>query len=200
MKNIQDIFMERLNVVNNDKVEQFKGEELNHLWFTSDTHFSHEKTRIKAARPFDNINEMDKEIIKQWNKIVKPNDIVYHLGDFGNLNVLKKLNGKVRLVMGNHEKKNGYTKDDLLKAGFIKVFEDRALIELNGKLIHMCHEPSKHIPNMHNLFGHVHDLAFIKPYGINIGVDVHHYRPVSYERMMYYSNLTGNGYQGEFTI
>jgi calcineurin-like phosphoesterase family protein len=108
--NIQDVFMERLNVVNNDKVEQFKGDELNHLWFTSDTHFSHEKTRIKAARPFDNISEMDKEIIKQWNKIVKPNDIVYHLGDFGNLDILKKLNGRIRLIMGNHERKEELTK------------------------------------------------------------------------------------------
>lgn len=188
------------NSISNLPVESFNGDQLNHIWFISDTHFGVDKTRVKTCRPFDSVNEMDKEMIKQWNKVIKPNDIVYHLGDFGNLNVLKKLNGKVRLIMGNHEKKNGYTKDDLLKAGFVKVFEDRALIELDGKLIHMCHEPSKHVPNMHNLFGHVHDLAFIKPYGINIGVDVHHYRPVSYERMMYYSNLTGDGYQGEFTI
>ena len=85
-------------------------------------------------------------------------------------------------------------KEDLLKAGFVRVHENTAVIEINGKMIHMCHEPSKHNPNMFNLFGHVHDLAFIKPYGINVGVDVHHYRPVSYERMMYYANLTGDGY------
>ena len=99
---------------NHPGVPKFVGDELNRLWFTSDTHFSHEKTRIKAARPFNNTNEMDKEIIKQWNEIVKPNDIVYHLGDFGNLDMLNKLNGKIRLVMGNHERKVGRGTDHVL--------------------------------------------------------------------------------------
>jgi calcineurin-like phosphoesterase family protein len=139
-------------------------------------------------------------MIKNWNKFIKPNDIVYHLGDFGNLNIINKLNGKIRIIMGNHEHRNNITPEELLKVGFIKVFEHTAVIEANGKLIHMCHEPSKHNPNMFNLFGHVHDLAFIKPYGVNVGVDVNHYRPMSYERMIYYSNLTGSGYTGEFTI
>ena len=53
---------------------------------------------------------------------------------------------------------------------------------------------------MFNLFGHIHDLGFIKPYGLNVGVDVNHYRPMSYEKMMYYANLTGDGYKGEFTL
>ena len=184
----------------NNIVESFKGEETKHLWFISDTHFSVDRTRVLTCRPFDSVTEMDKEIIKQWNKVIKPNDVVYHLGDFGNLSIINKLNGKIRLIMGNHERKQGLTKEDLLKAGFVKVFDYNAMIEVNGKVINMVHEPSKHIPNMFNLFGHVHDLAFIKPYGINVGVDVNHYRPVSYERMMYYGNLTGSGYTGEFTI
>ena len=102
--------------------------------------------------------------------------------------------------MGNHERKAGFTVNDLLEAGFEKVYEENAIIEANGKLINLIHEPSKHDPNMFNLFGHIHDLGFIKPYGLNVGVDVNHYRPMSYEKMVYYSNLTGSGYKGEFTI
>ena len=30
----------------------------------------------------------------------------------------------------------------------------------------------------------------ITPYGVNVGVDVNHYRPMSCEKMLYYSNLT----------
>ena len=184
MKNIQDIYMERLYNINIDGIEKFNSEQANHLWFTSDNHFGRDKTRIVTCRPFDSANEMDREMIKNWNKFIKPNDIIYHLGDFGNLDILKKLNGTIRLVMGNHERKAGLTKEDLLAAGFDQVFEDNAIIEVKGKLINMIHEPSKHNPNMFNLFGHIHDLGFIKPYGLNVGVDVNHYRPMSYEKMM----------------
>lgn len=200
MQNIYDVFMERVNFVNSMEIDRFNGDDLNHLWFTSDNHFSRDKTRVLTCRPFDSANEMDKEMIKNWNKFIKPNDIVYHLGDFGNLDILKKLNGRIRLIMGNHERKAGLTVNDLLEAGFEKVYEENAIIEANGKLINLIHEPSKHDPNMFNLFGHIHDLGFIKSYGLNVGVDVNHYRPMSYEKMIYYSNLTGSGYKGEFTI
>ena len=200
MKNIYDVYMERVNYINSNDIARFNGDELNHLWFTSDNHFGRDKTRVLTCRPFDSANEMDKEMIKNWNKFIKPNDIVYHLGDFGNLDILKKLNGRIRLIMGNHEKKVGLTVEDLLNAGFEQVFENSAIIEADGKLIHLIHEPSKHDPDMFNLFGHIHDLGFIKPYGLNVGVDVNHYRPMSYEKMMYYANLTGPGYKGEFTL
>lgn len=186
------------NFINN--VEVFKGADLNKLWFISDTHFSTDKTRVKTCRPFDSASEMDNEMIKQWNKVIKKNDIVYHLGDFGNLDILPKLNGRIRLIMGNHERKQNLTKQDLLKAGFEQVFEYNAVINANGRLINMVHEPSKHNPSMFNLFGHIHDMCMIKPYGVNVGVDVNHYRPMSYEKMDYYSNLTGSGYKGEFAL
>ena len=48
--------------------------------------------------------------------------------------------------MGNHERKVGLTPADLLEAGFDQVFEDYAIIEADGKLIYMVHEPSKHNP------------------------------------------------------
>ncbi len=200
MKDIQTIYMEKLTLLEENKIEKFNGDQLKHLWFTSDNHFGRDKTRVVTCRPFDSVNEMDKAMIKNWNKYIKPNDIVYHLGDFGNLDILKKLNGRIRLIMGNHEVKNGLTKEMLLAAGFEQVFEYNAIIECDGVKINMIHQPSKHDPSMFNLFGHVHDLAFIKPYGVNVGVDVNHYIPMSYEKMVYYRNLTGPGYSGEFTI
>ena len=182
------------------KIEKFTSKDTPHLWFISDTHFSTDKTRVKTCRPFDSAAEMDNEMIKQWNKVIKKDDIVYHLGDFGNLAILPKLNGRIRLIMGNHERKQGYTKEDLLKAGFEQVFEDSTIIDIKGRLIKLIHEPSKHDPSMFNLFGHIHDIVMIKPFGVNVGVDVNHYRPMSYEKMDYYSNLTGPGYKGEFAL
>lgn len=79
------------------------------VWFTSDTHFGHKNILKyeKEARPFDNIYEMNEAIIDRWNGVVKPRDIVYHLGDVSlsknSLPLLEKLNGHKRLVMGNHD-------------------------------------------------------------------------------------------------
>ena len=62
------------------------------------------------TRPFSTVEEMDEALIDNWNSVVKPGDKVYHLGDvtFGNKenyieNIHKKLNGKKRLIVGNHD-------------------------------------------------------------------------------------------------
>lgn len=58
------------------------------------------------------MDEMNETMIDIWNKKVKPNDIVYHLGDvgFGDVNwinnIFDRLNGKeFRLLVGNHDTK-----------------------------------------------------------------------------------------------
>ena len=185
---------------NNTNVQKFTLEELENVWFTSDTHFGSEKTITKAARPFDNVNQMNKEIIKQWNSVVKPNDIVYHLGDFGDLQHLNKLNGKIRLVMGNHERKENMTVEKLLSYGFDAVYENNAVIVADGLTVNMCHEPSKHNNKMFNLFGHLHNLILLKPYGVNVGVDCHHYQPINFDRIQLYIRLRDNAYKGELFI
>ena len=199
---MKELYKSYLEVYNNmsSSVDKFNGEEVNHLWFTSDTHFGSNKTITKAARPFDSTNEMEKEIVKQWNKTVKPNDIVYHLGDFGDLSVLPKLNGKIRLIMGNHERKENLTKEDLLAAGFDEVYETTKIIVVNGMTINLCHEPSKHNKHMFNLFGHLHNLILLKEFGVNVGVDCHHYRPINFDRIELYIRLRDNAYKGELFI
>jgi calcineurin-like phosphoesterase family protein len=197
MSDLYKVYLERMN---NNPIEEFDGDDLKHLWFTSDTHFTHEKTRIKAARPFDNIGEMDREIIKQWNKIVKPNDIVYHLGDFGNLKMLKKLNGKIRLIMGNHERKEGLTVEELLEAGFDQVFEENVVIKVDGLIMNLIHEPSKNNPKLFNLFGHLHNLCIVKEFGINVGQDCNYFRPIDFEKISLYKRLKENAYKGELFL
>ena len=73
------------------------------IFFTSDTHFSQERTLELSKRPFKNVEEMDNAIIDNWNSVVEPNDIVYHLGDFGNVEICKKLHGNIKLILGNYE-------------------------------------------------------------------------------------------------
>lgn len=78
-------------------------------WFTSDTHFGHKNILEyeKEARPFTTLQEMHEVMIERWNSVVSKNDVVYHLGDFAfgrhTIQIADRLNGKKRLVMGNHD-------------------------------------------------------------------------------------------------
>lgn len=87
---------------------------MNNIWFTSDTHFSHRniiKYYPETRGRFKDIEEMNEAIIEEWNKRIKPNDTIYHLGDviFGNSQdaekIIRRLNGKKILIAGNHDHK-----------------------------------------------------------------------------------------------
>lgn len=80
----------------------------------SDTHFGHEKTCTTfkrndgtPLRPFASAEEMDEVMVERWNAVVRPHDKVYHLGDVvihrRFLPILSRLNGKKRLIRGNHD-------------------------------------------------------------------------------------------------
>jgi len=44
--------------------------------------FSHTNIVKYCNRPFANIHEHDETLIANWNSVVKPDDDIYHLGDF----------------------------------------------------------------------------------------------------------------------
>ena len=81
------------------------------LWITSDHHWGHFNIIRYTGRPFKTVHEMNKVMTERWNSLVKPGDTVYHLGDlcFHNKihpkDLIKKLNGKIILIKGNHDKK-----------------------------------------------------------------------------------------------
>ena len=51
------------------------------IYFTSDTHFCHNKDFCYEPRGFKTIEEMNEKIFNNWNSIVTDEDDVYHLGD-----------------------------------------------------------------------------------------------------------------------
>ena len=79
------------------------------IWITSDTHFCHNKDFLYAPRGFSNEWDMNKAIIENWNKIIDPDDDVYHLGDVmlnnneEGIKCLKSLKGHIRIIRGNHD-------------------------------------------------------------------------------------------------
>lgn len=75
-------------------------------FFIADTHFGDKSIFRYENRPFTDVDEMDQQMISLWNAVVSPEDIVYHLGDFGGdgreSQILSQLNGIMYLVKGNH--------------------------------------------------------------------------------------------------
>lgn len=51
------------------------------ILFTSDLHLGHKNIVDLCNRPFRDVDAMDLELIKNWNRKVKKNDIVYLIGD-----------------------------------------------------------------------------------------------------------------------
>ena len=58
------------------------------VWFTSDTHFNHDKEFIYKSRGYDNRYEHNDALIAKINEYVRTNDVLIHLGDFC-LNITK---------------------------------------------------------------------------------------------------------------
>ena len=82
-------------------------------FFISDTHFGHANIlKFVASRGarFASTQEHDAGLEAAWNKAVQPEDEVFHLGDLAFMNrraldaLLRRLNGKKFLLMGNHDK------------------------------------------------------------------------------------------------
>ena len=167
------------------------------LYFTSDTHFNHTNIISYCQRPFKNVDEMNERIIANWNEVVSEDDIIFHLGDFclGGAaewtRLLDRLNGKIYLIMGNHDRKN-------IRQGFMDRFEHVAMqmhIEVGKQRIYLNHYPflcfEGGYKNVWQLFGHVHTrksntgidagrLQYLYPTQYDVGVDNNNFAPVSF--------------------
>ncbi len=174
------------------------------LFFTSDTHFFHKNIITYTNRPFENIHQMNEAIVKNWNKVVPKDGIVFHLGDVSLRAIPKvlndllfRLNGDKYLVIGNHEK-------DALGKEYIRthwkgiydiaeIFVPDEEITYKKQHILMCHYPMLTWNASHRgswqLFGHVHGGLSNKgeinhhPAQMDVGVDCHNFTPISYQQV-----------------
>ena len=168
-------------------------------FFTSDTHFSQERTRELSRRPFPNLYEMDLEMISNWNKAVTMNDVVYHAGDFGDIetmrDILSCLNYKTLvLVLGNYDRKIvSEIENELSMLGRDVVISSVESFEEDGKTYYVVHEPDEgssvpEYPDNIVLYGHIHGRAFAKRNGFDLATDYHRYTPISMEQVKWFAN------------
>lgn len=102
-------------------------------FFTSDTHFGHQRIIELCNRPFRDVDHMNIEIVDEWNKTVTAPDVVYHLGDVAlgqidqSLPIVSRLNGYRILVNGNHDRpfmNRGKARYDEWHDRYSEVFHD----------------------------------------------------------------------------
>lgn len=155
-------------------------------WFISDTHFFHANIlkftneEGKRIRPFDSLEEMHEYMIEKWNGVVKPNDYVYHLGDVtfqyhgGFNNLMRRLNGQKRLIVGNHDK----IWNPALQMNFQKVDLWKGFKEHNFTASHIPLRLESLRDGAFNVHGHIHQNKSPTPNHINVSVEVRDYTPV----------------------
>lgn len=169
-------------------IQDLKGK-LTHYFFTADTHFGNDRTLQLVKRPFKTVEEMDGEMVKQWNMTVTNDDVVYHLGDFGNPKILPMLNfKKMFLIRGNYESDD--ILDEILKCPRVTLLPSLTPIIIQGTEFLLVHEPDKGLKNSKKnyLFGHIHRTQMIKKNGLNVGVDLFFYKPVSEDEIIFWWN------------
>ena len=155
------------------------------VWFTADTHFGHANVIRYCQRPFGSVEEMDAELVARWNAVVRPDDDVWHLGDFclGRRGVassyLERLAGRKHLIWGNHDSPT--TRADLGWASS----QGMAEIGVNGRRVILLHYAMRVWPKAHHgslhLYGHSHGCLPGDGQSCDVGVDVPawKFRPVS---------------------
>lgn len=156
-------------------------------FFTGDTHFGHKRILeyCPTTRLYDTIEEHDETLIKRWNSVVSPEDHVYHVGDVSfsdhgrTIEIFRQLNGKVSLILGNHDK--GIVKALPYLPNIIEVVSYKE-IKLNNNTIILFHFPIESWNKVHygsiHLHGHTHGALSHHPTNkkarrMDVGVDCH---------------------------
>lgn len=175
-------------------------EETEAVWITSDHHFGHANIIKFCNRPYPDVDAMDAGLVDTWNHCVKPNDTVFHLGDFtlGDERMycwyMNQLNGKVfHLGQCFHHDKRWISKPffytELYEEKRIEVVSPIVRLDVdlgNGKNITamLCHYPmlswEKAFHGSYCFHGHTHNNETLDvPRLVNVCVDVTNFAPVN---------------------
>jgi calcineurin-like phosphoesterase family protein len=183
------------------------------IFVTADTHYAHrnivrgitrwmdidpktgqEIPSIRNTRDFQTLEEMNDTIIENINKVVKPNDILWHLGDvaFSGDEYIQefcdRVNCKnVHLLLGNHDHRIQNNVE--LQKNFLSIDTTYGWPhgkKIGGRRFVMCHFPlfvwENHLKGAFHLHGHCHgslvNEQFTQRKVMDVGIDTHpEFRP-----------------------
>lgn len=141
-------------------------------YYIADLHFYHAAMNDRMDhRGFADVEEMNEYMINKWNQKVRKNDDVVIIGDlsWGNAEetsqLTRRLNGKLYLIQGNHDRFVSKTTMDMRRFVWVKPYEE---LYDNKRKVVLCHYPimcyngqyrldEDGNPRTYMLYGHVHD-------------------------------------------
>ena len=164
---------------------------MSNIFFTADEHFDHRNIIDFCHRPFKDTAEMRETLIANHNKVVKPGDRVYHLGDMfwrtlpvnDAIAIRYRLNGEHYYIYGNHDE---LFRNEKLRSTFVWCRDVENLKVTGYPNIFLCHYAMRVWNGSHRgayqLYGHTHnDLPEDGSLSFDVGVDAQNFFPISLE-------------------
>ncbi len=132
-------------------------------YYIADLHLGHENAIRFDHRPFENVTEMNRRILDNWNERVTKDDTVYILGDFiwakesEWMTYIPAFQGNKVLILGNHDPKELSLLTQLQFHDIARLKE----IKDGDRHVILCHYPipfhrAAYDENCYMLYGHVH--------------------------------------------
>lgn len=163
----------------------------------ADLHFGHKgllsftNSDGSPARPFASLDEMAEAIIDNCNRVIRPQDKLYILGDIAfsdkSLELVRRINGHKRAVLGNHDQSDARRYADIFK----RVYGAKVLDGL--LLTHIPVHPSALTRRSMqvNVHGHLHSEVvmrgqaprFVDSRYVCVSVEQTGYAPISIDQI-----------------
>lgn len=172
-------------------------------WFMSDPHMCHENIlRFKDSSgnlirgsKFSSVEEMNETIIENWNKLVKPQDKAYILGDVFvgvkeasvAVELISRLNGHLALYLGNHDH---IDQPAYRKFRYIELWSGGKFHKGNFVCSHIPLRPDQMRNGEYNVHGHIHQNLVldkerkVDKHYVNVCVEHTDYSPVHYDEIL----------------
>lgn len=131
---------------------------------------------------------MNESIIQRFNEVLRPGDVLYHLGDVKHsasswAETIGRLNTKnIHLIIGNHDKWK-----DAERGGYFCSIHDIRALTIAGQRVVLCHYAmrtwsSKGRGGM-QLYGHSHGTLPGIGRQMDVGVDTNNFYPYSFDEV-----------------
>jgi len=179
--------------------------------YISDLHFGHSSAINFDHRPFADVDEMDRVMIKLWNSRVSHDDHVYIIGDFCYRNsnpaewYLRQLCGHKHLIIGNHD---GATLKNEKAMAYFESVDKMMHVTDNGNQICLCHFPlaewNGYYKGHWHIYGHIHnrwnetyEFMRTRERALNAAACINNYTPVSMNELIRNNELFKQGDSSE---
>lgn len=148
------------------------------IYLISDLHLGHSAIIGYCGRPFRDVTRMNDALVRSWNRVVRREDTVYHLGDFvfgeHPRHFRSRLKGRKRFIRGNHDRK-------------LRGARPSVVIDHQGYRFFLCHSPEDRPKEWDGwvVHGHTHNHRSCYPFingdlrTINVSCELTGYTPVS---------------------